>query len=271
MANTFRRVRSILRAKTDAQVERYETPEVLAREAIRFVEEQLGDLQLQMHRAKTAEIAARSQAGEARRKAEVLKSRARHLVESGDEEGAVSVMRQALMRSYQAEVLEAQHDDLHRLNEALSGNLTELSEQRTVIRMQAEIEQARYAGARAAQVGAEVRYGRPGRVDEAPYDAIEKAMKKSEAVAASAMATVELGRQRVDIGDLAAAPDFGFEARRALGLTGGAGAAALGAAPTQVDAEEDSRAEEDPRAGDAPTGGPAPGDTAEGPVAGGAR
>jgi phage shock protein A len=220
MANRIKRIRAILGAKADARLERYETPEVLARQAVQFVEQQLASLQLQMHQAKTAEISARNQAVEAKRKAEVLKARATSRLESGDTDGAVQIMRQALLRYYQAQVLEAQHDDLRRLNETLAANLTELSEQRTIIRMQAEIEQARYAGARAAQLSAEARYGQPGVIDEAPYEKIEKAMKRSEELAASATATVELGRQRLDLSDLAATPDFTSEAKRVLGLGG---------------------------------------------------
>lgn len=244
MPSVFRRVRDIGRAKVDRQVEKYESPDVLARTAVRRVEETLAKLQRAAHEAKSKEIEGHAQATDARRRAAALRQRARTLLGAGAQAMAESAMTQALMEDHKAEILDAQVAELHQVNEGLAQHLATLRQQRVVIKMNADLQRARYAGAEAARLGAEARHGRPGEIGESPYELLQRAQDRSVQTAASALATVELAQTDFAAPELSLAPDFSSSARAELAAMAAAGELSGGGA----------KAGETAAAGDDPAG-----------------
>lgn len=216
MGDTINRLRAIAKAKADAQVEKLETPEVLARDAVRRVEEQAADLHRQLHASRTSEITIKSKIASEERKAQVLEARAHALQAQGLTDKALATMRLAMSHRWASETLEMQRAELAAVNDSLTASLSDLDQQRTIIKIQSDIVRSRYSGAQAARVGAEARYGKPGELGSSSYEKLELAAAKSEEVAASAMASVMIGQDRMAGAESSDVPDFEDEARLLL-------------------------------------------------------
>jgi len=208
MPTIFQRIRDIFRAKAERRVERAETPDVLARTAVRESEAGLARLEVAAAAAIQAEVGIRAQGEKERRRAATFKQRAQTMAAQGDRDGAIAVMRQALLAEHTAAELADQADAMTAQNQELAAQVETRRTQRQIVRANAQVQQARWAGAGAARSAAEARYGRPGEVGSSPYELLERAEDRSIDEAAAGAALHVLNRRGVAGPDLAYRPDF---------------------------------------------------------------
>ena len=198
----------------------FENPEVLVRQAVLEIGDARREVYQQLHRSKTAEIAARSQVEQARSDAALYRRRATSQLGAGDEHGAGITMQRAMLKDYEAETVAAHLEQMREMNEQLESALVELDNQSQVISMLATIEQSRWHAAVASRAATESRYGTPGSGGESPYSKLEDARQRANEIMAGAMATVQLGQLLPDTNN--STPDFRYDAQLALAEIKGA-------------------------------------------------
>ncbi len=219
------RVRSILRVRANQAVSHFENPEVLVRQAVLEIGDARREVYQQLHRSKTAEIAARSQVEQARSDAALYRRRATGQLATGDERGASLTMQRAMLKDYESETVATHLEQMREMNSQLESALVELDNQAQVISMLATIEQSRWHAAVASRAATESRYGSPSSGGESPYSKLEDARRRANEIMAGAMATVQLGQLLPDVNN--STPDFRYDAQLALAEI--KGAAELGA------------------------------------------
>lgn len=229
----MQRARSILRVRANQAVSHFENPEVLVRQAVLEIGDARREVYQQLHRSKTAEIAARSQVEQARSDAALYRRRAGGQVAVGDERGAEITMQRAMLKDYESETVATHLEQMADMNGRLETALVELDNQAQVISMLATIEQSRWHAAVASRAATEGRYGSPGSGGDSPYSKLEDARRRANEIMAGAMATVEIGQMLPDVND--STPDFRYEAKLALAEV--KGAAELGVGRDHVGAE----------------------------------
>ncbi len=227
----FQRMRTIGRVKANQALDRLEDPATLAAAATLEVQDAYRTVSGRYHESKTAEILAGQEITQARAEARLYRSRAEAQLRMGDEAGAVASAQQALFKDYEAEMLEGHLAQLQQVNTDLHAAVGELKIQLDMVSMLGRIEKSRFYAAAASKAAVESRYGRPGQVGTSPYEQLEQARRRTNEVMAGALASKEIGQLLPD--QMAAAPDFSFQARHAIEVakSGGSLADALAAPP----------------------------------------
>lgn len=214
----FRRTGRMIRARANQAVDRFERPDLLIAAAVADAEKDRNSVYMALHKGMQGVIMTRRQAEEQRRKSTTLRERAEGQLEQGRPELAEQSMRAALLHEYTAEQLSGAIGEMEYQNAGLNEALAQLDSALEVIKAIAMVEQSRYQQALGSQSAAEARYGRPDGSKSA-FEQLEAARTKAIGVAASAEATLAIGSVRATGADAAAIPDFGYQARRELGIS----------------------------------------------------
>lgn len=188
------RVKGIFRVHADRTVSRFETPDVLAEQAVLSAKGNRDQVYAQLVKSKAAEVEARQRSRQALQEAQVYRERARSRLQRGDRGGAELAMNEALQREEMAERLSADCEQAGQVNAELSLSLARMDSEIADVKMRSVISTSRYRQAEAIKGVAVARYGDPDHPRRGAQEMLETAEERTARLASTGQAVWEIGQ-----------------------------------------------------------------------------
>ncbi len=190
----FERIRALFRVHTNRAISRYETPDVLAEQAVMASKSNRDQVYQQLVKSKAAEVETRQRARQAIEEAQVYRERAKNYLQQGNRAGAELAMSEALQREDMAKKLSADCEQAQRVNAELSLSLARLDAEIADIKMQSVITTSRYRQAEAIKGVSVARYGDPDHPRRGAREMLQTANEGTMRLASTGQAIWEIGQ-----------------------------------------------------------------------------